>query len=298
VKRLALSLVVGVTLFTGCATQSPHYPLSQIQTSPKVYTSPTAQPHSTPEAIRAFQCILNTLGYQAGADTGTLTVEFATAWTEWLHAHSLSVNSDMEHSVSRLLREYIQRVPASARRCSIPGMENSPVTASPQPTPPPAYSEPTDRHVTGTGYRNMRWGESMESVKRKTGGRYVPLNDGEDRIQFSDSVAGIQFTAAARLHNNQLYMVVLTGNARPGDPAIQKIVKALLHDFGPATAIDKGRESITLTWVLSNESLVMLTFDGSRYISGQDSQPTFQLLWMAPKEYVPQSMLQAKIEKF
>jgi hypothetical protein len=72
------------------------------------------------EGMKALQCMLNALGYEAGLMTGTVTPATVAAWERFLHAHGMTTRTEPNVMRRALLAEYTARVPATARDCPIP----------------------------------------------------------------------------------------------------------------------------------------------------------------------------------
>jgi hypothetical protein len=282
-------MITGAMLFAGCATQSPQYSAMPQYPSPAYTPSPARTPTpSTPrpaqepphEGILLIQCILNSIGYRAGPENGIPTREFLTAWADWLRSHRLSTDDDDERTAHILLQDYANRVAPVNRRC-VPKDDSPTTTARP---------EPTDRHVTGTGYRNMRWGEGMDSVRQKTGGRYHPLGDRTDRIEFSDQAFGLKCVAGAYFHRDQLFMVMLTSRIPSGLGIPRQVADLMTREFGPASHMEKSEHEITLFWLLPNGGMVRLNYDATQVAAGKSEYPILQLVWEAPDGYGPPSV--------
>jgi peptidoglycan hydrolase-like protein with peptidoglycan-binding domain len=73
-----------------------------------------------PEGMKALQCMLNALGYEAGPITGAVTPATVAAWGRFLQAHGMTAQTDAQLMSRALLTEYKARVPAAARDCPIP----------------------------------------------------------------------------------------------------------------------------------------------------------------------------------
>jgi hypothetical protein len=72
------------------------------------------------EGMKALQCMLNALGYEAGPTTGAVTPDTVAAWGRFLQAHGMTAQTDAKVMSRALLTEYTARVPATARDCPIP----------------------------------------------------------------------------------------------------------------------------------------------------------------------------------
>jgi|SRR5882724_7049867 len=77
-------------------------------------------PAAADETMRAMQCMLQTLGYQQGPVSDTLTIDATIGYLRFAQAHSLPVQGEDTLKAIILLSEYAERVPASQRRCVLP----------------------------------------------------------------------------------------------------------------------------------------------------------------------------------
>jgi hypothetical protein len=75
-----------------------------------------AQP--TDPYLALIQCMLNSLGYQAGAETGLVTVDSTAAWLWFQRVHRLPPDAAL--TVQILLRDYATHITPAVRRCSMP----------------------------------------------------------------------------------------------------------------------------------------------------------------------------------
>jgi hypothetical protein len=269
-------MIAGAMLFSGCAMSPQHTTLPTHSSTPTPTPSPAqGQSH---DGVRLVQCMLNSIGYRAGPETGTVTPESMAAWVEWLRSHGLSpTQSDSDYTTQLLIRDYANRVAPINQRC-IPKDDSPTVTAR---------QEPTNHHVTGTGYRNIRWGETMESVQRRTGGRYSRDRDGDDTVKFNETIAGVRFNVAAYFYRNQFYMIILTGQVSPKSNVPQKIAEAMRHDFGAPTDTKQSEYQVKISWLRPNESLAMLIYDAEGMAAGRTEYPFLQMVWVAPEQYTP-----------
>ena len=79
-------------------------------------TAARAQPADPYLAL--IQCMFNSLGYQAGPETGRVTVDSTAAWLWFQRVHRLP--NDAALTTEALLRDYATQIAPNVRRCRMP----------------------------------------------------------------------------------------------------------------------------------------------------------------------------------